>query len=359
MSHPIDDTTAPILTSPVNLAQTTFGVGFIALLSGAVLWIMAPFGMALIWASTIVISTWPVLLLLQRQLGGRRGLAATAMTLVLLLVFALPLVRAFTAIATQLPVVAGWLNSPDSFVIPAPPEWLAGLPVVGTRAAETWNIVAHEGVSVLKPYAGDALRWSASQLGGIGRTLVHILLTVIIAGILYTQGDAAATEVRRFARRLAGERGDRAVVLAGQTIRGVAQGVVITALAQSLVAGTGLAVAGVPFAGPLTAVVFLFCIAQIGPFLVLAPAVIWMYSTGDATWATVLLVFTIVAGTMDNFVRPILIRKGADLPLLLIFAGVIGGLVSLGLVGIFIGPVVLAVAYRMFEEWVSDAPASA
>ena len=142
--------------------------------------------------------------------------------------------------------------------------------------------------------------------------------------------------------------------LAGQAIRSVALGVVVTAVAQSVLGGIGLAVAGVPFASLLTALMFILCLAQIGPGLVLIPAVIWMYYAGDALWATVLLVFTIIAGTMDNFLRPFLIRKGADLPLLLILAGVIGGLIATGLLGIFIGPTVLAVGYTLLNAWMDE-----
>ena len=144
------------------------------------------------------------------------------------------------------------------------------------------------------------------------------------------------------------------VRLAGQAIRGVALGVVVTAVAQSVLGGIGLLVVGMPFASVLTAVMFILCLIQIGPGLVLVPAVIWMYYSGDAIWATVLLAFAIVAGTMDGFLRPLLIRKGADLPLLLIFAGVIGGLVAFGMLGIFVGPTLLAIAYTLLQAWMAE-----
>jgi predicted PurR-regulated permease PerM len=129
---------------------------------------------------------------------------------------------------------------------------------------------------------------------------------------------------------------------------------VVTAVAQSAVAGVGLAVAGVPYAAVLMALIFILCLIQLGPVLVMAPAVIWMYYSGDTLWATVLLAFTIVAATMDQFIRPVLIRRGADLPMLLILAGVIGGLVAFGILGIFIGPTVLAVAYTLLNAWIGD-----
>jgi len=141
------------------------------------------------------------------------------------------------------------------------------------------------------------------------------------------------------------------VVLAGQAIRGVALGVCVTALVQTVLGGIGLAIAGVPFAALLSAVMLMFCIAQIGPGLILFPAVGWVFWTGDTGWGVFLLVWSLVVTTMDNFLRPILIRKGADLPLLLIFAGVIGGLLGFGLVGIFVGPVLLAVTYTLLLAW--------
>ena len=191
-------------------------------------------------------------------------------------------------------------------------------------------------------------------MGRVGGALVEVVLTVVIAAILYFQGDKAARGVLMFCTRLAGGRGVRAALLATQAIRGIALGVIGTALVQSILGGIGLAITGVPLALPLTFLMFMLCVAQLGPLPVLVPVIIWLYSTGDTAWATVLVVFAAIAVTMDNVLRPYLIKKGADLPLLLIFAGVIGGLLSLGLVGIFVGPVVLAVTYRLLEEWVRE-----
>ena len=184
----------------------------------------------------------------------------------------------------------------------------------------------------------------------------QFLLTVLLSALLYANGERAAAGILRFGQRLAGRRGEESVRLAGQAIRGIALGVVVTALAQSVLGGIGLLIAGVPFAPVLTAVMFLLAIAQIGPIPVLGGAVIWLYWSGNAVGGTVLLLFTLVVGTMDNFLRPYLIKKGADLPLLLIFVGVIGGLMAFGLIGIFIGPVVLAVAYTLTAAWVEGDP---
>ena len=182
---------------------------------------------------------------------------------------------------------------------------------------------------------------------------VQFLLTVVIAAVLFSSGETAARGMRLFGRRLAGQRGEDVAVLAARTIRGVALGIVLTALIQSFLAGIGFAVAGVPASVLLAAVIFIFALAQIPPVLVMAPAVIWLYWKGDPVWGTVLLVWTVVVNLIDNVVRPLLIRKGVDLPLLVIFSGVIGGLIAFGIVGLFIGPVVLAVAYRLTQAWVA------
>jgi predicted PurR-regulated permease PerM len=276
------------------------------------------------------------------------------MTLLLLLVFVLPLVLGIGTMLNHAQDIAGWANTAHSFVLPAAPQWVADLPLIGGSVAAFWNDIGNTGFALLKPYARQVFTWLASQLGTVGAALVHSMFTVAIAAILYARGDVAASGVRHFCRRLAGERGDRVASLAAQAVRGVALGVVVTAIAQTAVSGAGMAIAGMPFAGPLTLLILLLCIAQLGPVLVLAPAVVWMYFYGNHGWATVLLVFTVIAGTMDNVLRPYLIQRGADLPLLLIFAGVIGGLLSIGAVGIFVGPVILAVTYRLLEEWVRE-----
>ena len=171
---------------------------------------------------------------------------------------------------------------------------------------------------------------------------------------MYSGGEAAADYLDRFGHRLAGERGVRAIHLAGQAIRSVALGVVVTAVAQAAIGGVGLALVGMSMAGVLTALMFVLCLVQLGPALVLIPAVVWLYYSGDSVSGTVRLVISLVAMTIDQFIRPILIRRGAALPLLLILAGVIGGLIAFGFLGIFIGPTVLAVTYTLVNAWVAE-----
>ena len=204
------------------------------------------------------------------------------------------------------------------------------------------------------PSFGEAMRWLGARAGSIGLTVVQLILTLVISGVLYASGEEAALGVRRFLRRLARERGENTAILAAKAVRAVALGIIVTALAQGALAGIGLVAARVPRAGLLTAVSFILCVAQLGPFLVLAPATIWLYASGSAGRGTVLLVFAIAAQTIDNFLKPILIRKGVDLPMLLILAGVFGGVIGFGVIGLFVGPVVLAVAWTLAGSWVGE-----
>ena len=341
-----------------EVTRTTLAVLSIGMLIAASFWIIRPFLTAVIWATMIVVATWPVLVLLQRGLGGRRVLAIVLMTIAMLLVFVLPFWVAISTLADYSDEVGSWTKSLRLLTIPQPPAFVDGVPVVGPKVAAYWRDTASEGwgalIAKLQPYIVQVAKWVAAEAGGVGVLVVQFLLTIIIAAVLYANGESAATGVLRFGYRLAGARGEQSIRLAGQAIRGVALGVVVTALAQSLLGGLGLAVAGIPFAGALTMAMLMLCLAQLGPLVVLVPAVVWLYWTGDNVWGTVLLIWSAFVGTLDNFLRPFLIKQGADLPLLLIFAGVIGGLVSFGLLGIFVGPVVLAVTYTLLESWVNE-----
>ena len=339
-----------------DLTRTTLGVLWIGIMIVANFWVLRPFLPSLLWAVMIVVATWPLMVGIQARLWGRRGLAVAVMTLVLLLVLIVPLALAVGTIVENADRIADWAKSLRTLALSAPPEWVSRIPLAGPKLSAAWQEIAsagQEGIFArLAPYASKVVQWFASQAGSMGIIAVEFLLTVGIAAILYSKGETAAGGARRFARRLAGPRGEEALILAGKAVRGVALGIIVTALVQSILGGIGLAVAGVPAAAILTAVMFILCVAQVGAGLVLIPAVIWLYWSGQNIWGTVLLVWTIPVVSLDNFLRPILIKKGADLPLVLIFAGVIGGLIAFGIIGIFIGPVVLAVTYRLLGAWV-------
>ncbi|SIR60458.1 Predicted PurR-regulated permease PerM [Aeromonas sp. RU39B] len=340
-----------------DLAKITLGVLFIGILIISTLWVLQPFLPALVWATMISIATWPLMLRLQRLLWNRRLPTTLLMMLVLLLLFVIPLLMALATFAEKVPQLLDWAGQLSNTT---PPEllWLQDIPLIGDRLFELWQQVLASGGQLLfakaTPYLGLVAKWLAAQAGNLGMVIVHFLLTVVVCGLLYYSGEQASYGIRRFAHRLAGKRGDQATQLATQAIRAVAMGVVVTALVQSLIAGIGLMIAGIPYVMLLTLLMFILAIAQIGAVPVLVCSVLYLYWSGDTTWATFLLVWTLVVGSMDNILRPLLIRQGADLPLILILSGVIGGLLAFGIIGLFIGPVVLAVAYTLLDAWIRE-----
>ncbi|WP_395858520.1 AI-2E family transporter YdiK [Affinibrenneria salicis] len=343
-----------------DLTGIFFTLLFTAIMIIACFWVVQPFILGFTWASMMVIATWPLLLKFQHWLWGRRSLAVIVMTLLLLLLFVLPIAMLVGSVVENSTTLVGWATSQDKI---APPsfEWLKSIPVVGYKLYSGWQGLLASGSSGLlakvQPYIGQTATWMVAQAAHIGRFLMHCGLMVLFSILLYSRGEQVAQGVRHFAVRLGGERADAAVILAGRAVRAVALGVVVTALVQSVLGGIGLAVSGIPYATLLTVLMFIFCVAQLGPLPVLVPAIIWLYWSGDTSWGTVLLIWSCVVGTLDNFLRPVLIRMGADLPMLLILSGVIGGLLAFGMIGLFIGPVVLAVSYRLMSAWMSEAPA--
>lgn len=343
---------------PRDLTQTMLAVLCICILISASFWIMQPFLTSTLWAGMIVIATWPQLLWLQARLWNRRGLAVLIMTLILLLLLIIPFAMALITIAEKSSEISALLKPGSAITVPAPPAWLHNLPIVGNRIADKWQLIAAmppaEIYSRLAPYATRLLGWIVTQAGSVGMMAVHFFLTVLIAAILYSRGESSAEGICLFARKLAGQQGVDIALHAARAVRGVALGIVVTALIQALLGGAGMMLAGVPAISILTAAIFMLCLAQVGPLPVMIPVVVWLFWSGENIWGSGMLAWTLIVSTIDNFIRPILIKRGADIPLLLIFAGVIGGLMAFGIVGLFIGPVILAVTYTLLEAWINE-----
>lgn len=341
-----------------DTTHTILSVLFICLLIALSFWILRPFLVSVVWGIIIVIATWPVLLMLQKRLGIGRGLAVTLMTAALLFIFLAPLMFAIVTITRNSQNISARLKAFNVFSMPAPPEWLKRIPVAGKRIDERWTSFAalspEQRSAKVAPYAQTALRRFVAVAGSTGVTIINFLLTVIFSTVLFAKGENFREGLLSFAQRLAGRRGEDVMLLAAKAIRGVVLGVVLTALTQAVVGSVGLLITGVPAPALLTAVMFILCLAQLGPLLVLVPAIVWLYASGQAGMGTLLIIFSIIAGIIDNFLRPLLIRRGADLPLLLIIVGVIGGIIAFGVIGLFIGPVILAVTYTLVKAWVSE-----
>ncbi len=340
---------------PRDLARLLLSVLVIGGLLLASLYVVRPFLPATIWAITIVVATWPLLLRIDAALWGRRTLAALLTSLVVLIIFVVPFWLATSTILDHADELIRLARSAETFKLPPLPPWISALPLIGPELERGLSEIEQSGVAALArrlaPYAGQATQWFVALAGSFGLLVLQFLLTVIIAAIIHVRGEAAGALVLRFACRLGGERGEELARLSGHAIRAVAVGVMVTALAESVVGGAGMWLAGVPLAPVLTAILFVTCVAQAGPGLVLIPVILWMFAFRDAGPAVLLIVVLGLAIAIDTVLRPVLIRKEADLPTLLVLVGVIGGLAAFGLVGIFVGPAVLAVTYTLFRAW--------
>ena len=314
---------------PQDVTRLTLQVLFIGMLIAAAVLILRPFLVSSIWAAIIVVTTWPALLALQARLSNKRGLAVAVMTVLLLLIIVVPFSLAIAAIIAKAGDIVAWVKSLAAFTVPPPPEWVRSIPLAGPKLADYWQgftaLRVEELSTRLIPYAQQGVSWLLAQVGNVGIILFQFLMTIIIAAILYANGETASAGIVSFSHRLAGQQMEDVLFLAAKAIRSVALGIVVTALVQTTIGSIGLVVTGVPGVAFLAGVMFMLCLAQVGPSLVLVPAVVWLYWNGGVLWGSVLLVFSILAITIDNVLRPALIRKGADLPLTLIFAGVIGG----------------------------------
>lgn len=349
---------APVQNGSSELTRTLLAVlGLLALIAGS-LWVLRPFIPAFIWAVTIVIATWPLLGWVQSKAWNRRDAAVFVMTGGLLLLFFVPLAVAFMTLARHTDWVVLTLRGAAAWQPVRLPAWMLDLPWIGARIDSLWQewqaLGAQGWLTRVTPYLGSVAAAVLKELGALGALAVQGVLTIPLAALLYVKGETAGAGVLQFAHRLAGDRGTKTVRLAADAIRGVALGVVVTAVVQALLGGLGLAVAGVPAVAFLTALMFFFALAQIGVIPVLLPAVVWLFWSEQTGWGVALLVWMLWVATLDNFLRPWLIQRGVDLPLWLVFFGVVGGFLALGLLGVFLGPVILAITWTLLAAWVAE-----
>ncbi len=342
-----------------DLPRIVLAIAVQLLLIGGSLYVLHPFIPALIWGAMIVVATWPALLALQHRLGGRRALAVLIMLAIQIVVIIVPIYGAVSTLASHATDITAFVRGLPTYALPSPPGWLESVPVVGARISGEWQVLSDAGpggvLAKLQPYAATAASWVLVRVSQLGLFLLHLVLMLIVCGLLYASGESAAQLVTRVAVRVSPHSGATIIHLASQSIRAIALGVVVTALVQASLGTLGIWIAGVPFAGVLSAVLLICCLVQIGPLLPLLGCVAWLFMNGSRLAAILLLVWSIGVAMLDNILRPILIRRAIALPMVLILTGVLGGLLSIGVVGLFIGPVILAVTYHLTLAWI-DTP---
>jgi predicted PurR-regulated permease PerM len=343
--------------------EKTIALFLIAALFFACVRITAPFLRAFTWAIIMAVSTWPLFLHLRHWLGERKKLAATVMAITLALAFLLPGALLVMSLTDSIQSVAALATDLTTLKLPDLPSWVTGLPVVGERIESAWRSVRMDmsaPMEKLQPHIITATRWLVAESAQLGLALLEFLLAVVFTGILYVTGESITALVKQFATRVGGESSLDLLLVAVQTIQSVAFGVIGTALIQAVLSVSSFVIAGVPGVAVLGLFCFVFAMLQIGTGLVWIPIAIWLAYQDRTGWATFIVVSGLVINLMDNFIKPYLIsRQGAGIPTILIFIGVLGGLMAWGFLGIFLGATLLAIGYTVLRSWLNQAASAA
>jgi predicted PurR-regulated permease PerM len=337
--------------------ETTIRIALVALLVTWCFHIVTPFILPVVWGVIIATTVFPAYRWVGRKMGGRDRLAAVALVVLGILVIIVPSVLSAGSLVENV----RWLSeglSDGSLEIPPPSSSVAEWPFIGAKLHKFWSL-AHDNLMAaltqlgpqLKPVAGGFL----AAIAGVGLGIAQFVISILIAGVLLASSSSGANAARTLATRLVGERGPEFVDLSAATIRGVAQGIIGVALIQTVLAGIGLFVAGVPHASLWTVLCLVVAVIQLPPLLVLIPVIIYMFSTGTTTAAVLFTIWSVLASSSDTFLKPILLARGLDLPMVVIFMGAIGGFIMSGFIGLFVGAVILALSYKLFMAWLAEA----
>lgn len=340
-----------------RLMEQLTGVLALVVLVGGALVVVAPFATALLWGAILAFSTYQVFLKLAGALGGRRGLAALLIVLAILVLLIGPVVVAGSAFATRVPDLVLAVQTRLGAAMPPLPGWIVDLPLVGPRIEDTWDAIATRNPEVVvrlrqlvAPLLGAALAAGLSVVQGIGL----LMLSVLFAAFFYLSGERLAAAAHGGMQRIAGAQAPVLLGLIGGTVKGVVYGILGTSLIQALLCGIGYWIVGLPSPGLLGLLSFFLAVIPGGTLLVIVPGAIWLVQQGEPGWAVFLAVWALAVGiAVDNVLKPIIIGRSSHVPFILIMLGVLGGAMAFGLLGVFVGPTLLAVAHAVLRDWVT------
>lgn len=328
-------------------------------LLGAGLWVMAPFISALLWGAILAFASWPLMRLLTRALGGRETLAASLLTTAWILIVALPLVWLGFNLADHIRDATAFVRDVQVDGLSDAPAWLGGIPLVGERLVSWWQSLDQQGAALLasvKPHLGQVGNWLLARSAQIGSGVLELTLSLVFVFFFYRDGPRLSAFVLRLLHRLMGDRAEYYLELVAGTVQRVVNGVIGTAAAQGVLALIGFLIAGVPGAIVLGLVTFMLSLIPMGPPLAWIPATGWLVWKGEYGMAVFLGAWgTFIISGVDNVLKPYLISRGGNLPLVIVLLGVFGGLIAFGFIGLFIGPTLLAVGYSLLLDWSRNA----
>jgi len=319
--------------------------------------LVRPFITLMIWSAILTIALYPTFERVAAWLGGRRRLAAGLVTILVLLIVIGPVTWLALGLVDSVRLLLVHFDLAQ-FSFPAPPESVKAWPLIGDQAYRFWDLASTNFKAALAEIAPQ-LKLIGSKLLNIaasaGAGTLTFFVSIFISGFLFCPADSIARALKTFSRKLASGRGDEFIDLAGATIRSVSRGVIGISLLQSLLAGVGMVAAGIPAASIISVIVLILGIIQIGPSIVFIPLIIWSWTAMDTTTALLFSAYMIPVGLLDNIMRPIVMGRGLKTPTLVILIGVLGGIISHGITGLFLGPIVLAVVWELLSAWIDDS----
>lgn len=339
--------------------EVTIHVGLLALLAAACLMILLPFIPLIAWGIIIAIAINPAHRKLQSLLGGRGTLAAVLCSLLLLAVLIVPVALLTGTIIDGIQTLVAHIRD-GTLGVPPPPENVGTWPIIGQPVLRVWTMASTNLTGLLKNFAPQIKAIVPALLAasaGIGLTVLQFVLSIAVAGVLLANAAGCAKVARSLANRLFGDQGHEFVDLAESTVRSVTNGILGVAVIQSVLAGLGFLVGGLPGAGLWTMMFLFAAVLQVG-VVVLVPAVIYMFAIASTTKAVLFLVWCIFVGLIDNVLKPLLLGRGVAVPIAVVFLGAIGGFIVMGTIGLFVGAIILSVGYKLFLAWL-EGPVAA
>ena len=340
-----------------KLVEAAIRIGILLILASWCFQIMRPFVMPVVWGVVLAIALHPAHRRLNQALGGdRRALAATMLALLMLVVLVIPAAVLTDSVLSGAKTVASGLQAGTLHVAP-PPDAVREWPLVGPKLHAFWQLLSENVQTALAPILPQLQtfgKWLVAVAASAGFGLLIFLVAIIISAVLMSNAEAGGRFAQAVGRRLMGDRGPEFIDVAGATVRSVARGILGVAMIQAVLAGIGFLAVGVPGAGLWAMVVMFLSIIQVGMLPIGVPIVVYVFYTADPVVAVVFTIWTVLVGLLDNFLKPLLLGRGVPVPMLIIFVGAIGGFLSAGIVGLFVGSVVLALGYRLFLLWLSQ-----
>ncbi|GAL07112.1 hipothetical membrane protein [Photobacterium aphoticum] len=337
-----------------NMLESSIRIGLLFVLVVWTYGIIKPFIIPVLWGAIIAVALMPLTLKLERWFNGKRGLSATILALLGVAILIVPLVLVMGSIYDGIVAATDLLQDAESITLPGPTQRVADIPLIGDKLYEVWALFSNnmaQAISKFMPEIKGAISAFAGVLGSGVATVVMFIISLLIAAGFMAHSDSMAEGVKRVSIRVVGPNGEAWASLIAATIRSVLLGVVGVAFIQSILVGAAMFVFRIPAAGLITLIVFFLAIAQLPALLIVLPVIVYVFSYMDTTPATIFTVWVILAGLSDNILKPMLMGRGVDVPMPVILIGAIGGMIAAGIIGLFVGAVVLAIWYELFTTW--------